>query len=62
MDVDYARLANAVPLPEGLKNVPKASTKPTVVTNAQQAYTSPPPEEVICIFYHFLIIFVIQKY
>lgn len=48
MDVDYARLANAVPLPEGLKNVPKASTKPTVVTNAQQAYTSPPPEEVIC--------------
>lgn len=50
MDVDYARLANAVPLPEGIKNVPKATTKPTVVTNAQQAYTSPPPEEVICIF------------
>lgn len=46
MDVDYARLANAVPLPEGIKNVPKATTKPTVVTNAQQAYTSPPPEEV----------------
>lgn len=46
MDVDYARLANAVPLPEGIKNVPKGATKPTVVSNAQQAYTSPPPEEV----------------
>lgn len=46
MDVDYARLANAVPLPEGIKNLPKAATKPTVVSNAQQAYTSPPPEEV----------------
>lgn len=46
MDVDYARLANAVPLPEGLKHVPKAAAKPTVVKDAQQAYTSPPPEEV----------------
>lgn len=45
MDVDYARLASAVPLPEGIKNIPKAA-KPTVVSNAQQAYTSPPPEEV----------------
>lgn len=46
MDVDYARLANAVPLPEGIKNVPKASAKSAVVSNAHQAYTSPPPEEV----------------
>lgn len=45
MDVDYARLANAVPLPEGIKNVPKAA-KSAVVSNAHQAYTSPPPEEV----------------
>lgn len=45
MDVDYARLANAVPLPESIQNVPKAA-KSTVVSNAQQAYTSPPPEEV----------------
>lgn len=50
MDVDYARLANAVPLPEGIKNIPKAA-KPTVVSNAHQAYTSPPPEEVT-IFAH----------
>ncbi|XP_055319589.1 gamma-soluble NSF attachment protein-like [Sitodiplosis mosellana] len=46
MDVDYARLANAIPLPEGIKNMPKGATKPTVVSNAQQAYTSPPPEEI----------------
>lgn len=52
MDVDYARLASAVPLPEGIKNVPKAA-KPTVVSNAQQAYTSPPPEEV---FWNFSVL------
>lgn len=52
MDVDYARLANAVPLPEGIKNIPKAA-KPTVVSNAQQAYTSPPPEEVHFQIYNF---------
>lgn len=46
MDVDYARLAMAVPLPEGIKNIPKASAKSAVVSNAHQAYTSPPPEEV----------------
>lgn len=45
MDVDYARLAMAVPLPEGIKNIPKAA-KSAVVSNAHQAYTSPPPEEV----------------
>lgn len=44
MDVEYARLARIIPLPEGIQvTVPKA----TVVTNAQQAYTSPPPEEVM---------------
>lgn len=44
MDVEYARLARIIPLPEGIQStVPKA----TVVTNAQQAYTSPPPEEVM---------------
>lgn len=45
MDVDYARLANAISLPEAIQNVPKA-VKPPVVSNAAQAYTSPPPEEV----------------
>lgn len=45
MDVDYARLANAVPLPEGIQNIPKTA-KSAVVSNAHQAYTSPPPEEV----------------
>lgn len=43
MDVEYARLARVIPLPEGIQ----ATAKATVVTNAQQAYTSPPPEEVM---------------
>lgn len=46
MDVDYARLAMAVPLPEGIKNVPKTAPKSAVIKSAHQAYTSPPPEEV----------------
>lgn len=46
MDIDYARLANAVPLPEGIKNIPKSAPKSAVVSNAHQAYTSPPPEEI----------------
>lgn len=53
MDVDYARLANAVPLPEGIKNIPKAAAKSAVVSNAHQAYTSPPPEEVKKEFHFF---------
>lgn len=52
MDVDYARLANAISLPEGIKSVPKAAGKPPVVSNAQQAYTSPPPEEVFSFLFH----------
>lgn len=43
MDIEYARLARDLPLPEGMESVPK----PAVVTNVHQAYQSPPPEEVI---------------
>lgn len=49
MDIEYARLARDLPLPEGIESVPK----PAVVTNAQQAYQSPPPEEVIIIIRYF---------
>ncbi|XP_031622482.1 gamma-soluble NSF attachment protein-like [Contarinia nasturtii] len=48
MDVDYARLANVVPLPEGIKNVPKVAVPANkgIREQVHEAYTSPPPEEV----------------
>lgn len=36
MDVEYARLANMIPLPEGLEPVPKASVR----ENAAPSYVS----------------------
>lgn len=53
MDVDYARLANVVPLPEGIKNVPKVAVTANkgIREQAHEAYTSPPPEEVIFFFF-----------
>lgn len=42
MDVEYARLARDLPLPDGIEAIPKAN----IITNVHQAYMSPPKEEV----------------